>query len=135
MPFQFHFIHQSEIIQADQFGANGRTILHDPGDIKMTGADRQNVQAFVVSNGVTLMELPINPLGSSAPSNTVLVFLADQPVDLKFGDSGFASGVLFAAKTGILSGLFITTGTLATTVKVMTFGGSNASIITNLPLP
>jgi len=132
MPFQVHFIHQTEIIMADQFGANGRTILHDPGDIKVTGADRQNVQAYKISAGLSNQEVV---LGSFPQSSTLLVFLADQAVDLQFGDSGFASGVLFQAKTGILSGLFVTTFANDTTIKVMTFGGSNVSIQANLPLP
>jgi hypothetical protein len=103
---------------------------------KVVGADRYNAQIEVLSAELSAQQITIAPLGVSAPG-MILLFVADQPVDIRTNaasDTTFLSGVQIMSLTGMVSNLYITTGSAATTLQLQVVGGSNATLTTSLPV-
>lgn len=126
-----------EVLQADQFTVNGRTVTYIPATMKVTGADRRQGQVWTLSAGLSAQALPLAPLGVSAPGK-LLFFLADQPVDLRWNtvsDVAFVSAVRMLALGAQVSTFLVTTGSHATTILLEVVGGSNATVTANLPIP
>lgn len=134
--FSVDFTATYQRMLGDQWSLAGRTIGYYPLGVKLINADKQNVQAFVLSADLSAEALTLAPLGVSAPA-MIAMFLADQPCDLRTNaasDTVFLSGVQFMLFTGHLSNLFVTTGSAETTIYLEACGGSNAQVIMNLPL-
>jgi hypothetical protein len=125
-----------EVLQNDQYTLNGRTQTYIPMAAKVVGADRYNAQIEVLSAELSAQQITIAPLGVSAPG-MILLFVADQPVDIRTNaasDTTFLSGVQIMSLTGMVSNLYITTGSAATTLQLQVVGGSNATLTTSLPV-
>ena len=123
-----------DIQHAENYTYLGRVITFFPAQMRLTGADKYNQQSWQISAGISAQQLSINPLGVSAPA-AMLFFLADQPVDMRFGDaaaSAFLSAVTMLTLGAVVSGLYITTSN-ATQVWLFTAGGSAAVLQATIP--
>lgn len=135
--FNAQMILNYELLEADHFGAGGRTVEWRTLTAKLIGGDRQFGQVHIVSADLSAHEIPIDPLGSGhSMSNTMFILNTDQKVDIRIGDQSNVpmSGVQFFAMTGVVSALWITTGSLATTLRTILVGGSGGGLTVSPPL-
>jgi hypothetical protein len=119
-----------------QFTFLGRTVVFFPASMQLTGAEKVTQQSWRISGGLSAQPLDLNPLGVSAPVG-LLVFLADQPVDLRVGSPStptFLSAVMLLTLGGQVSSLFVTTSG-DTTIWLAAAGGSNATLTATVPTP
>lgn len=135
--FDAQMILQWEITAGDGFGAGGTTVEHRVMTAKVTGADREHHQVHSVSASLSAHEIPIDPLGSGfAMSNCMLIVNSDKKIDLRIGDSSNVpiSGMQLLFLTGVVSALWVTTGSQVTTVRTTLVGGSGGSLTISPPL-
>jgi len=135
--FNAQIILNYELLEADHFGAGGRTTEWRTFTAKLVGGDRQAGQVHVVSADLSSHELLIDPLGSGhSMSNTMFILNTDQKVDVRIGDQSNVpmSGVQLIAMTGVVSALWITTGSIATTLRTILVGGSGGGLTVSPPL-
>ena len=126
-----------EQAQQDQWSLTGRTNVYLTEGIVLYNGDRYADQIWVISGGISAQQLAWAPLGTSAPA-ALLVFHADMPCDLRTNadtDTNFLSGVQYMVMNGHISHLYVTTGSAATTIRIIGCGGSNASVQVTAPLP
>lgn len=126
-----------EMTTADQFGGAGRTQIYQPGNAKLTGADKYNQTTFILSGGLSAQQVNIAPLGVSAPALLIQLNM-DYPVDIRTNaasDSTFLSGVTQWFMAGHVSNIYVTTGSNDTTFLLQVAGGSAATLTASFPLP
>lgn len=118
------------------FLAAARTTAYRTMTVRVTGADRQHTHTQVLSAGLSALEIPLAPMGVSAPEPVLFLFQADQEVDLALGASAtLLSGVQFLLLTGVVSAAYLHTGSQTTTILTNVIGGSAAAVIVSRPIP
>jgi hypothetical protein len=126
-----------ELLEDDAFGAGGRTVEWRTMTAKVIGGTRQFQQVHIVSADLSAHEIPIDPLGSGlVTSNTMFILNTDYKVDIRIGDQSNVpiSNTQLMVFTGTVSAIWITTGSIATTVRTVLVGGSGASVNVSPPL-
>ena len=125
-----------EVKVGDQFNLNGRTRTYIPAVMRIQNADRYQAQTWTLSGSLSAQVIDLSPLGVSAPG-ALMFLLTDQPIDIRWNavsDTVFLSAVRQLAMAANVSNLFVTTGSAVTTLHLEITGGSNATILTSLPL-
>jgi hypothetical protein len=126
-----------EMLEADAFGAGGRTVEYRIVTAKLVGGDRQHQQVHTISADLSAHAIPIDPLGSGfSTSNSMMLVNANRKIDLRIGDSTNTpiSGTQLVFLTGTVSALYVTTGSLTTIVRTVLVGGSGGGLTISPPL-
>jgi len=127
----------TETLEKDGFGTGGVSRSYFTNTVKMTGADRYQEQVHVMSADISALSIAIQPFGGSVVSDTMLIIQADKKIDVRLGVSTntVLSAVQFLAIVATISGLFVTTGSQATTLRTTLIGGSNVGVTVHPPMP
>jgi hypothetical protein len=121
----------------NNFGAGGTVQSYRTGQVTVDSATILERSIHEISADVTDRAIDITPFGSGLSNTTMLQLITNQKIAVRIGDIGNTpiSAVRYLMLAAQVSGLFITTGSLATTVMFTLFGGSNATFTMTDPLP
>jgi hypothetical protein len=137
MPFSVQLTATYKVLDADVFGAGGRTAAFHVATVQITGADRRDARLGIVSAGVVDQPLSLDPIAASAPGS-VLFVQANLPLDLRLNDVAATPvcNVLLAllAASAALSALYVTNpNPTEATLRLEVVGGG--SLQASIPVP
>jgi len=126
----------TELSEPTAFASTQRTIGYRTAVMDVTGIDRRHAEVQSLSAGLSAQQILLAPLGVSAPGSALLLLQTDQPIDVGLGASAtLLSGLKLLLFNGVVSSLYVYTGSQVTTLLLDLVGGSNAVVTVSRPVP
>jgi hypothetical protein len=137
VPFTTQIVAMSKTLEADTFGAGGRTTDFKVATVQIAGATRRDHKLRAISGSMVDQLVNLDPVAASQPGS-VLWLQANLPLDLRLNSPTAApvcnALLLLLAASAAVSALYVTNpGTTEAVLRVEAVGGG--SLQASVPLP